>query len=86
MVPENTACNSWNNDPGVISCYDSSSHPNLLKNVEIDYKGLDVNVENILNLLRGRYEDGVQILKPSLFKNNYFYRKAAAIQENPSEF
>lgn len=61
MVPENTACNSRNNDPGVLSCYDSSSQPNLFKNLEIDYKGLDVNVNNILNLIRGRYPEGVSI-------------------------
>lgn len=59
MLPDNTACNPRNNDPGVISCYDGSSHPNLYRNLEVDYKGLDVNVENILNVLRGRYPENV---------------------------
>lgn len=60
MMPENTACNCRNNDPGVLSCYDGSSYPNLYKDMEIDYKGLDVNVENILNILRGRYPKEVK--------------------------
>ena len=71
MLPDNTACNPRNNDPGVISCYDGSSHPNLYRNLEVDYKGLDVNVENILNVLRGRYPENV-FFKPFF---NFFMRK-----------
>lgn len=70
MIPENTACNPRNNDPGIVSCYDGSSFPNLYKNFELDYRGLDVNVENILNILRGRYPlDVSYILFLILMKN-----------------
>lgn len=38
MIPENTACNSKNNRPGIVCPYDNQIHPNVFKNVEVDYK------------------------------------------------
>lgn len=38
LIPENTACNSRNNEPGIVSPYDGSSTPNLFRDIEIDYK------------------------------------------------
>lgn len=44
MIPENNACNSRNNDPGVVSPFDGSSEPNLFRNAEVDFKHNDVEV------------------------------------------
>jgi glycosylphosphatidylinositol transamidase (GPIT) subunit GPI8 len=55
MIPENNACNSRNNDPGVVSPFDGSSTPNLFRDVEVDYKHADVEVKSFYNILRGRY-------------------------------
>ena len=52
MIPENNACNSRNNDPGVVSPYDGSSFPNLFREVEVDYKQNDVEVKTFSNILR----------------------------------
>ena len=62
MIPENTACNSKNNYPGVVCPHDESSYPNLYRNVEIDYKGNDVSIENWINIWRGKYEKYVHKL------------------------
>lgn len=55
LIPENIACNSRNNDPGIISPFDGSSLPNLFRNIEVDYKLNDVEVKSFSNILRGRY-------------------------------
>jgi len=68
MIPENTACNPRNNDPGVLSCFDGTSEPNLYKNIEVDYRGLDVNVDNILNVIRGRYPKNVPFIRKNVIK------------------
>ena len=38
QLPENIACNPRNNDPGVVSCYDGKSYPNLFVNPVVDYR------------------------------------------------
>jgi glycosylphosphatidylinositol transamidase (GPIT) subunit GPI8 len=59
FLPESTACNSQNNDPGVVSPFDGSSQPNLYRNVEIDFVRDDVNVRTFSEVLRGRYSEFV---------------------------
>ncbi|EGR28170.1 phosphatidylinositol glycan, putative [Ichthyophthirius multifiliis] len=55
LIPENSACNPRNNDPGIVCPVDEQSEPNLFKNAEIDYKSADVSVKTLSNMLRGRY-------------------------------
>jgi phosphatidylinositol glycan class K len=54
MSPDNIACNSRNNEPGVISIYDGSNE-NIYEQIEVDYKGIDVSVDNFLNVIRQRH-------------------------------
>ncbi|KAL4470857.1 hypothetical protein ABPG72_016403 [Tetrahymena utriculariae] len=55
MIPENSACNPRNNNPGVVCHLEQESEPNLYRNSEIDYKLSDVNVHTLTNMLRGKY-------------------------------
>ncbi len=59
MNPDNIACNPRNNEPGVVSVYDGNNTPNMYTNIEIDYKGIDVSVDNFLNVVRQRHSPGV---------------------------
>jgi len=63
MSPDNIACNPRNNEPGVVSVYDSNNTPNMYTGVEIDYKGIDVSVDNFLNVLRQRHPPGTPLNK-----------------------
>jgi len=63
MSPDNIACNPRNNVPGVISVYDNTKEPNLYHDIEMDYKGLDVSVDNFLNIIRQRHEPNTPLNK-----------------------
>jgi len=60
FVPDDFACNSRNPLPGQ-SFNDAvgSDRIDLFDNVEIDYRGAEVTVENFLRVLTGRHDAGV---------------------------
>ena len=53
MLADDVACNPRNQFPATV--YSSKSHPIDLygENIEIDYRGYEVNVENFIRLLTG---------------------------------
>lgn len=55
MLPDNYACNPRNPFPSKMLIDNKDYFP---EDIEIDYRGADISVENILNLLRGRYPIG----------------------------
>ncbi|EJD00184.1 uncharacterized protein FOMMEDRAFT_50097, partial [Fomitiporia mediterranea MF3/22] len=59
MLADDTACNSRNHFPGAV--YAGSGHKIDLygDNIEVDYRGYEVTVENIIRLLTGRVDDSV---------------------------
>ncbi|TNV76607.1 hypothetical protein FGO68_gene15958 [Halteria grandinella] len=58
MLPENHACNPRNAFPGTLH-FEIDTRENLYcDDIEIDYKGDDLTYETILNLIRGRYDQG----------------------------
>lgn len=59
MLPDDMACNPRNSYPGQIF-NNRAHHINLYgEDVEVDYRGTDVSVENFLRLLTGRQESAV---------------------------
>ena len=54
MLPENHQCHPRNPFPGKI--FDSFHSEDLMSEAEIDYRGLEVTPESIINLLTGRHE------------------------------
>lgn len=62
MLADDMACNPRNNDPGSIYGYDN--HESLYDDeVEVDYKGYSVNVDNFLRVLTDRHDDSVPLSK-----------------------
>ena len=63
MLPDDMSCNPRNPDAGVI--IDSAeSDVNLYgDDVEVDYRGYDVTVENMIRVLTGRHDDDVPSTK-----------------------
>ena len=63
MLPDDMACNPRNVFPGVV--YSNSDRRMDLygENVEVDYRGYEVTVENFIRLLTDRWEDGVPASK-----------------------
>lgn len=59
MLADDVACNARN--PVPASVYNSNKRQLDLygDNIEVDYRGYDVNVENFVRLLTGRVEDEV---------------------------
>lgn len=55
MLPDNYACNPRNPFPSEMLMDKKDYFP---EDIEIDYRGADITVETILNLLRGRYPIG----------------------------
>lgn len=59
MLADDVACNARNPHPGTVF-NDASHHINVYgENVEVDYRGSDVNVENIIRVLTGRHSPEV---------------------------
>eukprot|EP01017_Pseudomicrothorax_dubius_P005733 TRINITY_DN11509_c0_g1_i4.p1 TRINITY_DN11509_c0_g1~~TRINITY_DN11509_c0_g1_i4.p1 ORF type:complete len:191 (-),score=30.33 TRINITY_DN11509_c0_g1_i4:435-1007(-) len=63
LIPENVACNPRNYLPGVVSCFDGETKPNIFHDVEVDYRSLDVSVDNFIDLLKGRQDPSVPLSK-----------------------
>jgi GPI-anchor transamidase subunit K len=63
MLPDDMACNPRNAFPGTV--YSNSDRRMDLygENVEVDYRGYEVTVENFLRLMTDRWEDGVPASK-----------------------
>lgn len=59
MLPDDMACNPRNTFPATV--FNNKRHQlNLYsENIEVDYRGTDVTVENFLRLLTGRQEDSI---------------------------
>eukprot|EP01130_Rhizamoeba_saxonica_P001030 TRINITY_DN10901_c0_g1_i1.p1 TRINITY_DN10901_c0_g1~~TRINITY_DN10901_c0_g1_i1.p1 ORF type:complete len:392 (-),score=74.82 TRINITY_DN10901_c0_g1_i1:34-1209(-) len=59
MIADDASCDARNIYPGVI--WDSSSHEiNLYgDDIEVDYRGYEVTVENFIRVLTGRHDDSV---------------------------
>ncbi|OMJ86174.1 hypothetical protein SteCoe_12378 [Stentor coeruleus] len=55
MLPENHQCHPRNNYPGKI--YDGFKSDNLMNEVFVDYRGLEVHPDSIVNLLTGRHSE-----------------------------
>jgi len=55
MLADDVACNPRNQFPATV--YSSKSHPIDLygENIEVDYRGYEVNVENFIRLLTGMF-------------------------------
>jgi phosphatidylinositol glycan class K len=55
MLADDVACNPRNGFPAAV--YSSNSHPIDLygENIEVDYRGYEVNVENFIRLLTGMF-------------------------------
>lgn len=63
LLPDDMACNPRNAFPGTV--YSNSDRRMDLygENVEVDYRGYEVTVENFIRLLTDRWEDGVPASK-----------------------
>ena len=70
LIPENTACNSKNNQPGrqirkiylgVVCPFDNQLYPNIFRNVEVDYKQNDVTIRAWIDIWRGKYSKYVPL-------------------------
>ena len=63
MLPDDMACNPRNAFPGTV--YSNSDRRMDLygENVEVDYRGYEVTVENFIRLMTDRWEDGVPASK-----------------------
>jgi phosphatidylinositol glycan class K len=53
MLPENTACNPRNMRPGEILIDEERNYDVYGKDVQVDYRGNEVNVENFMRVLTG---------------------------------
>lgn len=55
MLADDTACNARNSFPGAVYA-NSDRHLDLYgDNIEVDYRGYEVTVENFIRLLTGKY-------------------------------
>lgn len=63
LLPDDMACNPRNAFPGTVYS-NADRHMDLYgENVEVDYRGYEVTVENFIRLLTDRWEDGVPASK-----------------------
>lgn len=63
MLPDDMACNPRNVFPGVVYSNADRRMDLYGENVEVDYRGYEVTVENFIRLLTDRWEDGVPASK-----------------------
>eukprot|EP01121_Diplochlamys_sp_Union-15-3_P010065 TRINITY_DN2785_c0_g1_i3.p1 TRINITY_DN2785_c0_g1~~TRINITY_DN2785_c0_g1_i3.p1 ORF type:complete len:304 (-),score=47.17 TRINITY_DN2785_c0_g1_i3:20-931(-) len=70
MLADDMACNPRNSYPGVI--FNNANHKLDLygDNIEVDYRGYEVNVENFIRLLTGRHDSRVPRAKQLLTDKN----------------
>jgi GPI-anchor transamidase subunit K len=61
MLPENHQCHPRNPYPGKI--FDGTHSEDLMADVEVDYRGLEVTPESFVNLLTGRHPAGYPVNK-----------------------
>jgi len=59
MLADDIACNPRNIDPGVVLDQAGSSDNLYGDNIEVDYRGYEVTVENFIRVLTGRHEPNV---------------------------
>lgn len=59
LLPDDMACNSRNAFPGTVYSNADRRMDLYGENVEVDYRGYEVTVENFIRLLTDRWEDGV---------------------------
>lgn len=58
MVADDMACNPRNPRPGTVF-NNANQHINVYgDNVEVDFRGYEVTVENFVRLLTGRFQNG----------------------------
>lgn len=72
MIPEESACNSRNNHPGMVCPFDNQLQPNLYRDVELDFKKNDVSIAIWLDLLRGKhhkYQSASKRLRVAPYRN-----------------
>lgn len=63
LLPDDMACNPRNAFPGTVYS-NADRHMDLYgENVEVDYRGYEVTVENFIRLLTDRWEEGVPASK-----------------------
>ena len=67
---DNIACNSRNNDPGTVTCYDGQRETNIYNSLELDYKNDEVSTKNWLDVLRKRYHPSLPFRKRLLSDSN----------------
>lgn len=53
MLPDDAACNSRNHFPGAVYANPRRQLDLYGENIEVDYRGYDVTVENFIRLLTG---------------------------------
>jgi GPI-anchor transamidase subunit K len=63
MLPDDMACNPRNAFPGTVYSNADRRMDLYGENVEVDYRGYEVTVENFIRLLTDRWEDGVPASK-----------------------
>ena len=54
MLAEDVACNARNVFPGLVANKDRDRFNLLTKDVQVDYRGAEVNVENVIRLLTSK--------------------------------
>ena len=59
MLPDDMACNPRNAFPGTVYSNSNRALDLYGENVEVDYRGYEVTVENFIRLLTDRWDDGV---------------------------
>lgn len=63
LLPDDMACNPRNAFPGTVYSNADRRMDLYGENVEVDYRGYEVTVENFIRLLTDRWEDGVPASK-----------------------
>lgn len=60
MLADDTACNPRNKFPGCVYANAGRTLDLYGDNIEVDYRGYEVTVENLLRVLTGMYDSSVQ--------------------------